>query len=287
MYCGPTFTYNPRDDTYEHPLYTSISKSALVERTQNKLSKINEDLPLLLNELQEIYACKTDASLLLFYLRTVGRKMSPNFPAIEILTLATEKCKGLIDLIWGKGIGENYALRHRISSFEISDGIRFPIVGHLMLSEEKDLGIRFHLLLLLGMDPVGIYHNMALCKRYVTVVRNKLTGVGNPDVDLNFTIVLSMMFDMGMKPCDILRKHIAMCPRFDGPVVFNDEWRNTRLPNDADARLGTCISGWCASCDMYTNTRYYDQELVHDIYVRYIRSQTLFDKLCSSFLLKN
>lgn len=294
MYCGPIFRYNPKNDAYEHPIYCSVSKTSLVAHVKSKMDdKMHRELETLLREIHEIYESNLPGSDLLIYKRTIGRRMSTAFPAIEVLALAAETCPELIERIWGPKNPIDYVLRQTITAFQMQDGLRIPIVGHLLLSDVEDLILRFHLLLLLGMDLTEIHYAMVLCKRCnIEKMVDKRTGklskvsgvvseIAISDVALNFTILMSLMFDMGMKPCNILRANIAKFPRFVRPFIPEDKWRDFRLPNDHIAGLGLGIAGWCVSCEIHNNVYYVDDEMIHDIYVRHVTSQTLFDKLCT------
>lgn len=291
-----TFTYNPRTDAYEHPKYRSISKTTLLEKVESVLRSGAEcdgedgrqDVESVIRDVLDLQQPEEPISvlqhILSIYAKTIGRKMTLDFPAIEILTLVAERYEGLIELLWGYGQRKSLLVSQTLSTFTFSKEVKLPIYGHILFSPEKDVVQRFHLVLMMGFDPTEIYYYMSVCRRYIhTVGKPKFKPVEVYDVDRNFVVVCSLMFDMGLKPCDILKSNISKRPLFDRPFaeLYSVVWRDHKLPEDKDAGLGPCISGWCTSCGVYNNSNYVDDEMLHDRYVCHVMSQTLFDKLQS------
>jgi hypothetical protein len=278
------FTYNPVEETYDHPLYRSVSKRYLLDRIRCKLGEHCGVVGELVNNASSESA---ELAFKTIYEKTIGNSVSANYPAIEILTLLTEQHPKVIEMLWfdyDYSIDPLYPVK---SGYKIHGGIKAPISGHLLLSDtEEDVSFRFHLLLLLGFRITYLYTEMVECIRHYKSVRKRISHESVTIFDRfsfsniirNFKLVMTLIFDIGEMPCNFFRDSITIVPN-------NGEWQ-TYIQRDTfqdydlyDLDERKKIKRWCTLCCMYTKFYYDNIKHVHTIYVKHIKSQSLFDRL--------
>lgn len=152
-----------------------------------------------------------------------------------------------------------------------------PLAGHLILApSSEDIFRRFHLLLMMGLDPGAIFSDLGVCSNYLShrhVFRRAPVMVDGCLLDFGFA--RSLVFSMGIKPCTIEYSHLKRAYGENDPRVLS--YRTYRKDDDVSGTTPFEPAGWCEVCEVYIEAEPNTQ--IHNKYQEQIISQTLFEKL--------